>query len=124
MKGWLFLLAAITCEIAGTTCLKLSSGMTRPWFVAGMLVFYAGTLACASIAMQYLEIGLVYAVWSGLGTAAIAAIGILFFHESATMSKFFCLALIIAGVIGLRITNGNGLVKSEGRSMNAEVRGQ
>ena len=111
MKGWLFLLAAITCEIAGTTCLKLSSGMTRPWFVAGMLFFYAGTLACASVAMQHLEIGLVYAVWSGLGTATIAVIGILYFHESISVAKFICLALIIGGVMGLNLTNGNSAIK-------------
>lgn len=105
MKGWIFLAMAIACEISGTTCMKLSHGFTRPWPSVLMFVFYGGTLACMNVAISSLEMGLVYAVWSGAGTAIVAAIGILFFQESLTATKIFCVVLIIVGVVGLNLSS-------------------
>ncbi len=105
MIGWFYLALAIACEIAGTTCMKLSESFTR--LVPSVLVFilYGGTLAAMTMAMKYLEIGLVYAVWSGVGTAIIAMIGIVVFNESLSAPKIACIALIIAGVVGLNLAS-------------------
>src|SRR5688500_14968403 len=100
MKGWLFLALAIACEISGTTCMKLSHSFTRLVPSILLFVFYGGTLAGMTMAMKYLEIGLVYAVWSGVGTAVVTIIGIVLFHESVSVIKVACVAIIIVGVVG------------------------
>ena len=105
MIGWFYLALAIACEISGTTCMKLSQSFTKLVPSVLLFIFYGGTLAAMTMAMRYLEIGLVYAVWSGVGTAIVAAIGILVFHESVSVAKIACLALIIVGVVGLNLTS-------------------
>lgn len=116
MKGWLFLAGAIAFEISGTTCMKLSQSFTRLVPSVLVFVFYAGTLVCMTIAMKYLEIGIVYAVWSGVGTAVVTLIGIAVFHESATLFKFVCIGLIIVGVVGLNLASPAADGAKEGES--------
>jgi len=57
-----------------------------------------------TLALKKFEIGMAYAIWSGLGTALIAVIGIYLFDETATLMKFLSIALIIAGVVGLNLS--------------------
>jgi small multidrug resistance pump len=105
MRGWLFLAAAIACEISGTTCMKLSDSFSRLVPSVLVFVFYAGTLVSMTFAMKHLEVGIVYAVWSGIGTAVVTLIGIFLFHESASVMKFTFIALIIVGVVGLNLAD-------------------
>ena len=62
--------------------------------------------ACLAIAMRRIELGTAYAVWSGVGTAVIAAIGIVWFREPASALKLFSLAFVIVGVVGLNLAEG------------------
>jgi small multidrug resistance pump len=105
MRGWIFLALAIACEISGTTCMKLSHSFTRLVPSVLLFIFYGATLVNMTIAMKYLEIGLVYAVWSGVGTAVVAVIGIAVFHESLSVAKVACIAMIIGGVVGLNLAS-------------------
>jgi small multidrug resistance pump len=105
MIGWLFLAAAIACEISGTTCMKLSQSFTKVVPSVLLFVFFGAALANMTMALRHLEIGLVYAVWSGVGTAIVAVIGIVVFHESVSPLKILCIALIIAGVVGLKVAS-------------------
>jgi len=105
--AWLFLLLAIGTEIAGTTCMKASHGLTRLVPSILLFVFYASSLTSLTFALKKLDISLAYAIWSGLGTAIIAVIGTLYFKEPLALSKVACLALIIAGVIGLNLCGGS-----------------
>ena len=105
MHGWLFLALAIACEICGTTCVKLSQGFTRLVPSVLLFVFYGGTLTAMSFAVKHLEIGLVYAVWSGVGTAVVTLIGIAVFQETLSAAKIFSILLIIAGVVGLQFAS-------------------
>ena len=105
MIGWFYLALAIACEISGTTCMKLSQSFTKLVPSVLLFIFYGGTLAAMTMAMRYLEIGLVYAVWSGVGTAIVAAIGIAFFQESISLIKIASIVLIIVGVVGLNFAN-------------------
>lgn len=105
MRGWIFLALTIVCEICGTTCMKLSQSSTRWLIVALIPVFYGGTLTFMWFAFRHLEMGFVYAVWSGVGTAAAAVIGIFLFHESASLAKIACIVLIIVGVVGLNLVS-------------------
>jgi small multidrug resistance pump len=105
MKGWLFLAITICCEVCGTTCMKLSHTSNK-WYVLALIpLFYGGTLTFMWLAFQSLEMGFVYAVWSGVGTAAAAVIGVAMFHESFSPLKFACIALIVVGVVGLNLAS-------------------
>jgi len=104
VNSWLILSLAILLEVGGTVCLKLSHGMTRPLPVVGVVVFYLSTFTLMSLCLKNLEIGTVYAVWSGAGTALVAIIGILYFAESFNWMKILGLSLVIAGVILLHRT--------------------
>jgi small multidrug resistance pump len=102
MNPWLILSFAILLEVSGTLCLKLSQGMTRPLPVIGVAVFYLGTFFLMSLSLKNLEVGTVYAIWSGVGTALIAIIGVVYFGESMHWVKVLGLCFIIGGVILLR----------------------
>jgi small multidrug resistance pump len=102
--SWLYLVAAIVLEVCGTTCMKLSHGFTR-WTPSVLLfVFYGLAFTAVTLAIKQIEISVAYAIWSGLGTALIAAIGILWFKESLNAMKVASLALIILGIVGLHLS--------------------
>ncbi|NOY99243.1 MAG: multidrug efflux SMR transporter [Chloroflexi bacterium] len=104
MASWLYLALAILSEVAGTVSMKLSQGFTKMLPSVLLFVFYGVSLALTNLALKRLDVSIVYAVWSGLGTALIAAIGFLWFDEPVTAVKIASLALIILGVVGLNIT--------------------
>ena len=108
MNPWLILTLAILLEVSGTICLKLSHGMTRTLPILGVIIFYLSTFGLMSFCLKTLEVGIVYAIWSGVGTALIAAVGILFFGESFTWIKMAGLALVITGVLLLRVSSNGG----------------
>ena len=105
MNPWLILSFAILLEVSGTLCLKLSYGMTRPLPVIGVVISYLGTFFLMSLSLKNLEVGTVYAIWSGVGTALVATIGILYFEESCHWPKVLGLCFIVGGVILLRQTS-------------------
>jgi small multidrug resistance pump len=107
MQHWLFLAGAIALEVAGTTAMKLSEGFTRLVPSVLLFVFYAASFVALTFALKKIEVSVAYAVWSGIGTALIAAIGILYFREEATALKFISLLLIIIGVVGLNLGGAN-----------------
>ncbi len=94
---------AIFFEIAGTTCMKLSEEFTR--LVPSILIFlfYGLCLTFLTLSLRKIEVSIVYAVWSGLGTIVITSIGIIWFRESFTPLKVMSIFLRIIGVIGLNV---------------------
>jgi small multidrug resistance pump len=101
MVYWLSLAGAILLEVAGTTSMKLSQGFTRTLPSILLFVFYGMSFTLMTIAVKKIDMSVSYAIWSGVGTALIALIGIGWFHESLTTLKVVSLALIVAGVLGL-----------------------
>ncbi len=102
-----FLILAILSEVAGTTSLKLSEGFSRLVPSLAVVLFYGMSFTFLSFTLKRLEVGTVYAIWSGVGTALIATIGILWFKEPLTAIKIGSLALIILGVIGLNLNGAH-----------------
>jgi small multidrug resistance pump len=98
-----YLLLAILAEVTGTTFVKLSQGFTRLFPSVLIFVFYGLSLGFLGLALKKVDLSLAYAVWSGLGIAFIASVGILFFREPVTTMKMVSLALIVAGVVGLNL---------------------
>jgi len=101
--AWVYLVAAIAFEVAGTTCMKLAEGFTRLVPSVLIFVFYAISFTFLTLALKRLDVSVAYAVWSGLGTVAIAVIGVAAFGEALTWLKTVSIALVIAGVIGLTV---------------------
>lgn len=101
---WLWLFLAITLEVAATILMKYSDGFTRLGPTVGMLVLYGLSLAPLARVLKELEVGAVYAIWSALGTAAVALLGMFLFHEPASGLKVFSIALIIVGVVCLNLS--------------------
>lgn len=99
----LYLTAAIALEICGTTSLKLAEGFTRLGPSCAVIFCYAASFALLSLALRGIELSIAYAAWSGVGTAVVAAIGILWFGESVSTAKLVCLGLIVLGVAGLHL---------------------
>jgi len=83
----LLLLLAIAFEIAGTTALKASAGFSKPTPTVVMVVCYLLCFALLGLSLKGLDVSVAYAVWSGLGTAAIAIIGFAVFHEEVNPIK-------------------------------------
>jgi small multidrug resistance pump len=102
---WLILILAIAFEVGGTTLMKLSSGFSKPIYSAGLFVCYAASLALLTLALRHFEVSTVYAVWSGVGVAAIALIGMVWLGEAVSAAKIACLALLLIGVGGLNLTS-------------------
>ena len=106
--AWLLRFGAIGTEIAATVSLKASDGFTRLWPSVVVVVGYVASFALLSQALKHLEVGVAYAIWSAVGTAAVAVLGIWLFGESASVLKAFWIAVIVVGVIGLQVTSGTG----------------
>jgi small multidrug resistance pump len=107
MQHWFFLISAILLEVAGTTAMKFSEGFTKLVPSALMAVLFLSSLAMLTLALKKFEIGMAYAIWSGLGTALITVLGIYLFNETASLMKFFSILLIISGVVGLHLSGAN-----------------
>jgi small multidrug resistance pump len=103
MLFWLYLLVAILTEVVGTTLMKVSQGLTRILPTVMMFVLYGVSFVFMALALKKIEVSTAYAIWSGLGTALIAVIGIAWFRESINLPKLMGLVLIVVGVILLNL---------------------
>ena len=101
--GWFYLLWAIVFEVSGTTCMKLSQGFTKLLPSVFLFIFYILSFISLTFVLKKIDVSVAYAVWSGLGTALIAVIGIIWFKESVSAIKIISLGLIILGVVGLNV---------------------
>ena len=104
MSSWLFLAGAIVLEVAGTVSMKLSDGFSNLLPSAALFFFYGGAFTLLNFALKKVDLSVAYAIWSGAGTAVVAAIGFIFFKDSLTPAKIISIALIIAGVAGLELS--------------------
>ncbi|MCW2875774.1 multidrug efflux SMR transporter [Actinacidiphila oryziradicis] len=95
--------AAILAEVLGTTSMKYSEGFSKLWPSLGSAAGYLIAFALLAQALKTMPVGTVYAIWAGIGTAAVAAIGMVFLGEAATAAKMIGLLLVIAGVIVLNL---------------------
>ncbi|RCG26876.1 QacE family quaternary ammonium compound efflux SMR transporter [Sphaerisporangium album] len=106
--AWLLLAAAIASEVLATTALKLSDGFAHKGWAVVVVVGYVTSFALLARALKLqMEIGVAYAVWSGVGTAAIAVIGALFLGEAMNLAKAGGIVLIIAGVVLLNLAGAH-----------------
>jgi quaternary ammonium compound-resistance protein SugE len=101
---WILLFVAALFEIAWAVGLKFTDGFTRLLPTVGTFIALLASISFLAAATRSLPIGTAYAVWTGIGAIGTALIGILFLGDPASFSRFFCMGLIAAGVIGLKFT--------------------
>lgn len=99
----LYLCLAVLFEVAGTTSMKLSDGFNNVLPSVLIFIFYTISFVFLTLTLKRMEVSVVYAIWSGLGTLVIAVIGMIYFHEPVTIIKILSLSLIIVGVFGLKL---------------------
>jgi quaternary ammonium compound-resistance protein SugE len=105
--AWLLLTIAGVFEIAFALCMKWSEGFSRVG--PALLTVGAGLLSVflLSYSLRTLPVGTAYAVWTGIGAAGTAILGIVILGDSMAPMRVLCIALILAGVIGLKLVSGS-----------------
>lgn len=103
--AWAMLLVAGLFEVAWAIGLKYTEGFTRLWPSVGTIAAMAVSVVLLGGAMRTLPVGTAYAVWTGIGAVGTVALGILLFREPATVARLACVGLIIAGIVGLKLTH-------------------
>lgn len=101
--SWLILLLAGLFEVAWAVGLKYTEGFTRLWPSLGTGVAMLVSIWLLALAMKDLPLGTAYAVWVGVGAVGTAILGIVLFNEPANAGRLVSLALILAGIIGLKL---------------------
>ena len=103
--SWVLLLVAGLFEVAWAVCLKYSEGFTRPGFTVATVAALAASMVLLGLAARALPIGTAYAVWTGIGAFGTAVLGMVLLGESAAAIRLVCLALILTGIVGLKLTD-------------------
>jgi quaternary ammonium compound-resistance protein SugE len=104
MQAWLILFLAGLAEIGWVIGLKYSEGFTKLTASAVTVVLLAASMLLLGWAVRSLPIGTAYAVWTGIGAIGAAIAGLMLFGESANPIRLLCIGLIIAGVVGLKLS--------------------
>lgn len=103
--NWIYLIIAGFFEIFWAVGLKFSQGFTK---ILPSILTVIGMLASfyfLSLALKKLPLSIAYAIWTGIGTLGTILFGVIYFGESISVAKIFCLVMILGGIIGLRILN-------------------
>jgi quaternary ammonium compound-resistance protein SugE len=102
---WIILSIAGVFEIVWAAGLKFTEGFTRLWPSLGTVVAMAISMALLAQALKTIPVGTGYAVWTGIGAAGTAIVGMILFDESRNVIRIICIGLIIAGILGLKFSS-------------------
>ena len=102
---WILLLFAILTEVAGTSLLKFSEGMRNFLPTLGSMILYLVSIGLLGLSLNKIDVSVAYAIWSGLGTALIVMIGVVWLGEAMSWTKLLFIGLIVVGAVGLNLTS-------------------
>jgi quaternary ammonium compound-resistance protein SugE len=105
--AWLAVITAGFLEVGFASMLKLSNNFTKIWPSVGFLVFATGSFSLLAWSLKVLPIGTAYAVWTGIGAAGTAILGMLIFKDPVSVSRITAIAFIITGVVLLNFSSTN-----------------
>jgi quaternary ammonium compound-resistance protein SugE len=103
--AWTALIVAGLLEIGWAIGLKYTQGFTRLWPSLGTGLAMVLSFGLLSYALRTIPVGTGYAVWTGIGAAGTAILGMMFLGESREVLRMVCIGLIVAGVVGLRLVS-------------------
>lgn len=101
--SWIYLVIAGLLEVGWAVGLKYTAGFTRLWPSVFTLATMAGSVGMLGIALRTLPLGTAYAVWTGIGTVGTAIAGMVLLGEPAGALRLLSIALIVAGIVGLKL---------------------
>jgi len=101
--AWILLIIAGLLEIGWAIGLKYTEGFTRLWPSVATLGAMVASIALLGLAVRTLPLGTAYAVWTGIGAVGTVLLGIVLFGEAATIARLACVAMIVAGIVGLKL---------------------
>ena len=101
--AWVLLSIAIFAEIVGTLSLKASEGLSKLWPSTGVLIGYATAFTLMAMSLKKLDVGVTYAIWSGVGIVGAAIGGLIFFDQQLSKITILGMAIIIAGVVVMNL---------------------
>ena len=104
---WWYLLVAGLLEVGWAIGLKYTDGFTKPLASVLTAAAIVGSMVLLSLSARTIPIGTAYAVWTGIGVAGAATLGIVLLGEAVTLSRLFFLAMLLVAVIGLKVTSGH-----------------
>lgn len=102
--SWIVLVIAGMLEVIWAVGLKYTNGFSRLWPTVGTVLAMMASVWLLAVAMKSLPVGTAYAVWVGIGAVGTAIAGIILFGESANIGRILSLILIIAGIVGLKLS--------------------
>ena len=102
-KNWLFLLVAIVSEVIATSALKSSEGFSRLWPSVIVVVGYGIAFYCLALTLRVIPMGVVYAIWSGIGIVLITLVGWFLFDQKLDLPSVLGIGLIAAGVVVMNV---------------------
>ena len=102
--AWLYLLVAGLCEIGWAVGLKYTEGFSRPLPTILTVISMIVSLGLLGLALRGLPLGTAYAIWTGIGTVGTVIAGAILFGDSVTAIRIACIGLIVAGMVGLKVT--------------------
>ncbi len=105
--AWVYLFFAGLLEIVWAVGLKYTEGFTRLWPSVGTIAAMCVSFALLGLALKSLPIGTAYAVWTGIGAVGTATLGMILFGEPRDALRLLCIALIVAGILGLKLTSAD-----------------
>ena len=103
--NWILLLIAGLFEIGWVYALKQSDNFANLKFAFLAVLLLAVSMACLSLSLRTIPVGTAYAIWTGIGAVGAATLGILAFGDPATAMRLVCIALIVIGVVGLKLAS-------------------
>ena len=103
--AWIHLIIAGVLEIFWAISLKYTEGFSRLWPSVLTIVGMIASFYFLAQALKTIPVGTGYAIWTGIGAAGTAILGIILFSESAALPRLLCIGLIIGGIIGLKLTS-------------------
>lgn len=101
--AWTYLLIAAVFEVTWAVLLKYTQGLTRLWPSVGTIVAMLASFYFLALAVRTLPVGTAYAVWTGIGAVGTAILGMILLGEPRDALRLVCIALIVAGAVGLRV---------------------
>ncbi|PLR68602.1 DMT family transporter [Bacillus sp. UMB0893] len=107
MNSYVFLAIAIISEVFGSSMLKVSQGFKKLFPSIGVLIGMSIAFYCLSLSLKTIPLGTAYAIWSGVGTALTALVGVIVYKEGFNLKKILGLVLIIGGVVVLKLSSGD-----------------
>ena len=107
-SAWLVLFVAGLCEIGWAVGLKYTEGFSRLWPSVATGVAMLTSVVLLGWSLKTLPLGTAYAVWTGIGAVGTAILGMLLFGESREAARLACIALIVAGIVGLKLVTPDG----------------